>query len=294
MSKGIRDMLIAVVAFALMNLGIKLLGSIPSMEIVFFRCLIAMVCSMYLLLRLNVSWWGENRLFLAMRGIFGTLALYFFFVTVKHLPFASAVTLAYTSPVFTTFFAAWFLKEQVDWRQWVFFGLSLGGVVLLKGLDTRIPLQYFSYGLLSSIFSSLAYIMVRSMKEKEHPHVVVLHFQVIGALAGVVLSVGDFVLPDGVQWIYLALIGVLAFVGQVYLTYALQQETMGIISSLNFMGVIFAAFFGWLIFNESLTFANILAMILVASGVIGNIWVGKRSLRKDRPLQINSLGPAET
>lgn len=280
MSKGIRDMMIAVVCFALMNLCIKLLPKIPSMEIVFFRCLIAMVLSMYFLRHIKTSWWGVNRLFLALRGIFGTMALYFFFVSVKNIPFASAVTLAYTSPVFTTLFASWFLKERVGWQQWSFFGLSLLGVILLKGLDTRIPVLYFVYGLLSAIFSGLAYIMVRSMKDTEHPQVVVFHFQIIGTVAGLALSAGNMVVPVGFDWIYVVLVGILAFIGQLYLTYALQGEKIGIVSSLNFSGVIFAALFGWLLFNEHLTAGNILAIVLVATGVIGNIMVGRKSLRK--------------
>lgn len=275
MSKGVRDMLIAVICFALMNLCIKLLPGIPSMEIVFFRCLIAMLMSFYFLRGIPVSWWGKNRLFLALRGIFGTMALYFFFVTVKHIPFASAVTLAYTSPIFTTVLASWFLKEKVAWFQWVFFGISFCGVVLLKGLDTRIPVQYFTFGLLSAICSSLAYIMVRCMKETEHPQVVVLHFQVIGTVAGLALSIGHFVIPSGWSWLLVVLVGILAFVGQVYLTYALQGEKIGVVSSLNFSGVVFAAGFGWLLFKEHITLANLVAIILVAVGVIGNIWVDK-------------------
>jgi drug/metabolite transporter (DMT)-like permease len=276
-SQGIQFMLIAVMSFSTMNLLVKLLPGIPPMEIVFFRCLVSLVICLYLLHKAGVHWLGENRLQLLLRGICGTSALFFFFVTIRKIPFASAVTLTYTSPVFSAILGAWFLKEKLKPAQWAFIGLSVLGVAALKGFDHRISLWYFFLGLLSAVFSALAYMFVRNLKGKEHPVVVVLHFQLVGTLAGASASVFNFTLPQWWEWLMLLAIGLLTQLGQLNLTKALQREQLGIASSMNFLGVLYAALFGYLLFDEQITPINIAAMTLVAAGVVGNIIIGKRA-----------------
>jgi hypothetical protein len=63
------------------------------------------------------------------------------------------------------------------------------GILVIKGVDTGISWELLGVGIFSAIFSALAYNMVRSMREKEHPLVVVLHFQLLGAIVGGIVSV---------------------------------------------------------------------------------------------------------
>ncbi len=276
-TKGIRHMLIAVLSFSTMNLLVKLMPAIPPMELVFFRCLVSLAICLYLLQRAGVHWLGDNRLQLLLRGICGTTALFLFFITIKRMPFASAVTLAYTSPVFSAILGILFLNEKLKPLQWLFIATSMLGVVALKGFDPRISLVDFFMGLGSALFSGLAYMFVRNLKGKEHPVVVVLHFQLVGTIAGAAVTIFDFRMPQGWDWLMLLGIGLLTQLGQVNLTKALQTEQLGIASSLNFLGVLYAALFGVLLFQEHVTTANVMAMIVIAAGVVGNVVVGKRA-----------------
>jgi drug/metabolite transporter (DMT)-like permease len=277
MTPGLRHMLIAVTSFSTMNLFVKLLPSIPPMELVLFRCLVSLVICMYLLHKAGVNWIGEDRLRLALRGICGTMALFLFFITLKKLPFASAVTLAYTSPVFSAILGVLFLREKLKPVQWLSVALSLCGVIMLKGFDTRISLLYFFLGLGSALFSALAYMFVRSLKGKEHPVVVVFHFQLVGTIAGAAASAWHFKMPQGWEWAMLLAVGLLTQMGQINLTKALQTEQLGIASSLNFLGVLYAGLFGALLFGEHVTWLNIAAMLVVAAGVVANVIIGKRA-----------------
>jgi len=274
---GIRHMLVAVLSFSTMNLLVKLMPAIPPMELVFFRCLVSLLICLYLLHKARVHWLGENRLMLALRGICGTMALFLFFITIKKIPFAGAVTLAYTSPVFSAMLGVLFLKEKLKPVQWVYISISLLGVAVLKGFDPRIPMLYFFLGIGSAMFSALAYMLVRRLKGREHPVVVVLHFQLVGTLAGAVGTAVQFQMPQGWDWIMLLGMGLLTQLGQLQLTKALQIEQLGIATSLNFLGVLYAVFFGVLFFQEHLTPGNILGMILVAAGVVANVVTGKRA-----------------
>jgi len=285
LTPSILQMMWAVLLFGGMNLCAKGLSAVPAMEIVFFRCAISIVITFFWLKQLGILWAGgrENRFRLWGRGIAGTLALFLFFLTIQKLPLATAVTIQYLSPVFTAILAMVFLGEKLRRVQWLFFALSIAGIVLLKGFDPRISWLYLGLGVLSALLSGVAYVFVRSLSGREHPLVVVFYFQMVGVLLGGSFTAVNFKMPQGWEWLLLLGVGLLAHFAQVNLTKALQGEKAGIISSLNFFGAIYAAIFGWLLFHENITWGNVAAIGLVITGVLLNIWThagGDRRLRR--------------
>src|SRR6476661_707578 len=100
-SRGVRNMLLATFAFAVMNVFVKQLDRIPAMEIVFFRCLVSGLICGVVIARQRMDWQGNNHTLLIARGTFGTLALFTFFITLQRMPLATAVTIQYLSPIFT-------------------------------------------------------------------------------------------------------------------------------------------------------------------------------------------------
>jgi drug/metabolite transporter (DMT)-like permease len=273
MSSGVKHMLYATFWFALMNAFVKLLAHLPTMELVFFRCGIATVIGFISLYRAKVDWIGSNRLLLFLRGTFGTIALFTFFYTLQHMPLGTAVAIQYLSPVFTAIFAIFLLKEKVRPVQWFYFMLSFSGVLLIKGIDTKISWELLSVGIISAIFSALAYNMVRTMREREHPLVVVLHFQLLGAVAGGIVSVFDWQMPEGMDWVYLLLVGVFTQLGQEHLTRSLQLERIAKVSILNYLGIVYALLFGWILFDEIHPLVELLGIVLVIAGVVLNVFV---------------------
>src|SRR5215831_1075864 len=130
---GIANMLLATLAFAVMNVFVKQLDRIPAMEIVFFRCLVSgLICAVEVARR-RMDWQGNNHTLLIARGTFGTLALFTFFITLQRMPLATAVTIQYLSPIFTALIGVFLLREQVLPRQWLFYGVAFAGLFVLKG-----------------------------------------------------------------------------------------------------------------------------------------------------------------
>ena len=269
-------MLYSTLAFALMNVFIKQLSHLPAMEIVFFRCLISLLACLYGLRFTNVNPLGNNRLMLVLRGTFGTVALYTFFLTIQNVPLANAVTIQYLSPIFTTIIAIFLLGERVLKLQWLFYALSFIGILVIKGFDSNFPAAYFITGIASAFFSGLAYNLVRSLRESEHPLVIVLHFQIVGVVAGFIFTIFNWVTPQGIDWLYLLLTGIFTQIGQVHLTRALQAEKIAKVSILNYLGIIYALLFGWFIFGETYTLQTIIGIMLVVTGVILSVLYNQR------------------
>jgi drug/metabolite transporter (DMT)-like permease len=176
---GVRFMLISVFFFALMNLTVKSLNRLPATEIVLFRSGISLILSLVYLAQKRINPLGNNRKMLFLRGLFGVTALTLFFYTLQQLPLGTAITIQYLSPIFTVVFAAIFLRERTIPAQYVYFGLSFLGILLIRGFDPQMNTLLLVVGVVSSIFAGLAYVVIRNLSGKEHPMVVVFYFPLV-------------------------------------------------------------------------------------------------------------------
>lgn len=272
-------MFLSTLSFALANILVKQVSHIPAMEVVFFRCFTATAFCLYGLHRAGADWKGSNRTLLLLRGTFGTIALYLFFTTVQNIPLASAMTIQYLSPIFTTIIAIFVLKEGVRPMQWLFYAIAFSGVLLIERFDPRISPTFLIFGIVSAFCSGVAYNLVRSLKGKEHPLTVVLHFQLVGVLAGFVSLFFEFRMPTGWDWFWLFLIGVFSQLGQIFLTSALQKEAVAGVAIVNYTGLVYAVSVGWIVFGEPQTVWSVGGMMLVVLGVLLSVIYTKRVQR---------------
>ena len=262
-----------------MNVLIKKVSNLPAMEIVFFRCLVSMVLCFQIIFKEKTDWKGSNRSLLLARGIFGTIAVYTFFITLQNIPLGTAVTIQYLSPIFTTIIAIFLLKEKVKLLQWIFFAISFTGVLVIKGFDSRISLAMLGIGIISALSSGFAYNMVRSLKEKEHTMVVVLHFQLIGTITGLLFTLFNWQTPTLLELFYMIMIGVCTQAGQVQLTKALQQEKIANVTIFNYLGIIYALGAGFVFFGEHYEGLTLWGIVLVIGGVFLNYLYQRRENR---------------
>ncbi|MGB7203398.1 MAG: DMT family transporter [Pyrinomonadaceae bacterium] len=273
---GVRAMFLSTLAFFLANVCVKQVAHIPAMETVFFRCIIASSICFYGLRGEKGGIIGENHLRLLLRGLFGTTALFCFFLTLQNMPLASAQTIQYLSPIFTATIAIFVLKERVVPAQWLFYAIAFGGVLLIERVDERISPFYLGLGVFSAFCSAMAYNLVRSLRGREHPLTVVLHFQLVGAAVGFVSLFFDWKTPQGFDWMWLLFVGVFSQIGQVFLTRALQSERVASVAVINYTGLIYAISVGWIVFGEAQGSLAIVGMLLVVLGVLLSVIYRRR------------------
>jgi drug/metabolite transporter (DMT)-like permease len=278
---GAGQMLLAAFWFALMNVFVKKVSHLPAMELVMFRCTVSSVFCFAGMYRHNVSGSGSNKKLLLLRGFFGTSALYFYFLTIQHMPLGTAVSVQYLSPIFTVIIASVLLKEKFTVLQMLFSLVSFSGVLFIKGFDARVSLFYLGIGILSSVLSSFAYNMIRSLSGKEHPLVVVLHFQLMAAIIGFGFTLFNWVPPQGLDWLYLFLVGAATQLGQMAMTRSLQKEKFSKVSILTYTGIIYAIGFGYFLFGESYGLLSIFGMVMIVAGVVLNILYGQGKVKPE-------------
>jgi drug/metabolite transporter (DMT)-like permease len=281
MSKGVRFMLAAILFFAAMNVLIKTVPRIGPVEIVFFRSVVSFIISFITLKKLGISLWGNNKKWLIIRGIAGSIGLLLFFATIKQMPLASAVAIQYLSPVFTSVLGIYIVKEKVFSLQWVFFLISFIGVILIQGFDPRVTQLQLFIGVSSALASGMAYNSIRKLKFSEHPLVIIFYFPLITIpITGIYLLFNSWVTPNFQELIILITIGLATQFAQYFMTKAYQLEDLSKVSSIQYIGIVFALLFGFLFFDESYTIKSFTGIFIVLIGVVLNVSYKNRAERQ--------------
>jgi drug/metabolite transporter (DMT)-like permease len=268
---SVQSMLVSGVFFALMNVSVKFIPHIPAIEIILFRSLFSLVFSFLVLKQLGVSVFGNNKKLLIIRGIVGSIGLISFFYTLQKIPLASAVTMQYLSPIFTTILGIFLVKERVKPIQFLFFGVSFAGVIVLQGFDARVNLLYGSIGVVSALFSGLAYNVIRRLKNTEHPLVIIFYFPLVTLPVASIVSYFTWIQPIGWDWAILLWIGMCTQAAQYFMTVAYQNSNVSKVASLSYLGILYALFFGFIFFGETFGAMSYVGMGLVLAGILLNL-----------------------
>ena len=268
-------MFFATIFFMVVKIFVKMLPHIPPMEIVFFRCIISFLITYYLLKRKGHNILGTNRSLLMMRGIFGTIGLYCYFIILQEIPLATASTLIYFTPLFTSLVGVFLLKEKMSTIQWILLFIALFGIILIQGFDSRVNIFYLLIGLGGSLCAAFAYSIIRYLKDKEHSLVLMIYFPMIAFPVGGLISVFNWVQPNLFDIFLLILIGVITQFAQYFMTKAFQSEKVSKVSIVSYSELVFVLLIGNIFFDEKFEFLVYLGMILVTFGVVFNILLAR-------------------
>ena len=276
-SKGKSYMLASAGFYAILNLCVKQLSHIPAPELIFFRSVISFAICSVGIFHAGVSFFGKNHKWLIVRGIAGIMALWLYFTSIQHMPLASAVSIQYTSPVFTAILATFLLSEKMSVWKWLFFFLSMAGVFFIKGFDGRVSFVYLMVGLTSAMFSGLAYNAVRKLNVQEHPLVIIMYFPMLAIPVTGAFCLFNWVQPAGMEWWLILLMGLCTQAGQFCMTRAIQLERLEQVTFLNYTGIIFALGLGYLAFNETFELFSLIGMGMIMAGIFLNLLEKKSS-----------------
>ena len=270
-------MIAASFLFACMGVCVKFAAEFFSTaEIVFYRSLIALLMMVLLVRARRIPVATPHWRFQLWRSISGFVSLMLYFYALSMLPLATAVTLAYTSPLFLTLYLCWFKNERL--RPAMAGALVLGfvGVVLLLRPTFHAELLLGGLiGLGSGMMAGLAYYNVKELGERgEVEERTVFYFSLVSAVvSGVWMTLFDFHrinLPGGLLLLGVGGFGTLA---QLAMTRAYNRGRTLMAASLAYSTVIFASLFGMLFWQETLSFAAWLAIaLIVASGVVATVF----------------------
>lgn len=215
------------------------------------------------------------------RAAFGTTAMVCWFYSLAHLPFATSMTLNYTSPIFIAAFlgfTVWRAGQRQAHRVWLYAAIvaSFAGLLLiLRPSFARDDELALVVGLLSGILGATAYLQVRKLGQFGEPELrTVFYFSAGNVVVGAAgAAVQGWRVPDARSALLLVAIGVLASIGQMFMTRAFGKGRTLLAANLQYSGPIFALLIGWWIFGERIGAFEIAGIALVTASGIAATWI---------------------
>jgi drug/metabolite transporter (DMT)-like permease len=254
--------LIATLAFSMMAISVKLLHRIPPSEIILIRSLFSATLCYYFLKRLKINPWGSRsqRKMLVLRGIVGTLSLISYFTTIQNLPLALAEILQQMAPFFALLISQFFLNEKNQWHHWFFLFIAFIGVVIINrevlqnfsswGNLHGSQIWYFQTGIASAFLSACAFATIRAIGAEVHPLVIIFYFPIVTIPFALVAAYWQWITPNLIEILYLALVGITTQAGQYYMTRAYQLAPVRDLALIRYLGIVFALIMGYWIWDE--------------------------------------------
>ena len=275
-NQSIYFMVYSVIATSLMYAIIKYLKDFSVYQIIFFRAIVTLAFTTPLILISKIKILGNNKLILLFRGFLGLISMVFFFQSIKYLDLGISVSIRYSSPIFATIFAVFFLREKVNIIQWIFIIISFTGIILINVIGVEIDLIGFLYALLSAISLGLVFLITNKIGNTESPLVIINYFMFIALVFSGLMAIDKWVSPTLFELMLLILSGGLGYIGILYLTKSFQNGKVNIVAPLKYLEVIFTIILGVCFFGEIHTEYSLLAIFLILIGVFFNILLKKK------------------
>ena len=265
-------MLFSVFLSALVSLTVKRLKHIPAVEIVTIMSMLALAANYVMLRYHKVPVWGQHRRLLLARGITSTLGVILYFFTIQNIPLPSAMILRYTAPIFTALIGVFMLNELIRVQQWLFFGLSFLGVILVHGFKVDEASWYILSGLGSAFFKGLSNSIIRRLEHEEHPQVITFYGYMSSLpLAGIYFT-SDYAVLQGQDWFFIGCISVLGYLGHYNTVRAFQFGPIVPVSAIAYLSIVYALLFNYFLLHETLSWTKLSGIALVLLGVLLNVF----------------------
>lgn len=278
-TKGILYVITAAFGFSMMSVFVHLAGDMPTFQKAFFRNAAALVFVAIIMIKNKITPIPkrENLPALFGRAFFGTIGLVSNFYAIDRLVLADANMLNKLSPFFAIIFSIFLLKERPTFVQ--IFGVLaafVGSLFIIKPSMGGYAVFPAAVGALGGMSAGLAYTFVRFLGRKgENSFRIIFFFSAFSCLVCIPFMVMNFEPFTFKSFIFLILSGVSASLGQFGITKAYLCAPAKEISVYDYTQVLFAAVFGFLLFNQVPDLLSILGYILICGAGIAMFFYNK-------------------
>ncbi len=208
------------------------------------------------------------------RGVLSTFMGFLFFWGLGRVPLAQAVALAFIAPLIALYLAAALLHETVGRRTVAASGIAFAGIVVIFVGQAQAELgREALLGSIAILASAVCYalniILMRRQAQVAGP-VEIAFFQslVVSALLLAALPLIGVEVPSLAQWPWIAFAALLAFGSMLLLSWAYARAEASYLAATEYTAFLWAALFGWLFFDETVSPFTIAGACLIVAGCI--------------------------
>ena len=272
--RAILLMTASTVLFGLMAVCIRLASEqLHTFEVAFFRNLFGFVFTLPLLFRHGPGLLRTNKLPLYFfRCCIGIISMFAGFWAIAHLPLAQAIAISYSTPIFVTIGAVFFLGEVVRARRWTAVIVGFIGVVVLLHPGTGDFRMASLVAVLAAVASATAAINIKFLSRTESADAIVVWTTLLWVPLSFFPALFVWEMPLGWTWLWIVLSGFLGTTAHMCWTRALGLADASLLTPISFGQVIVVGVLGWLLFDESVDRWTVVgaAIIFASNGYIAH------------------------
>ncbi|WP_239700927.1 DMT family transporter [Massilia sp. 9096] len=270
--RSIQAMLLAVVAFSIMDTMMKLLAAeFPPMQVAALRGLssLPLVCA-------YVAWRGAFKGILRvrwplhiLRGVIGIAMLALFAYGVNTLSLAEAYTIYFVGPILITALSAPVLGERVNGARWIAIAIGMAGVLVVLRPSGA---GFLSVGGLAVLASAIGYavsaVAGRILARSDRAEHMVFWVMLMMGLGAAVLAAPSWVPLQARHVPLLAALAVSGFVAQLALTEAFSHGEASVVAPFEYTALAWGVAIDWLMWKTLPDGFTLLgAAIIIGSGL---------------------------
>ena len=271
-TKGIMYIISAALGFSMMSVFVRLAGDVPSFQKAFFRNFVALLVVAAIMLKKHISIVPKRESIAPLlgRAFFGTVGLVCNFYAIDHLVLADANMLNKLSPFFAIIFSIFLLKEKPTLVQVIGVVTAfVGSMCIIKPTMGGYSVFPAVMGAIGGLGAGIAYTFVRYLGQKgENSSVIIFFFSAFSSLVCLPFMLFNFSALSLRSMICLICAGISACVGQFGITRAYVYAPAKEISVYDYTQVIFAAVFGFFLFDQIPDALSVLGYCLICGAGI--------------------------
>ena len=273
--------------FCLMTVFVKIAGQqLETIQIVFIRGIITLLFTSVIIKRKKIYLWGTNHKLLILRGIIGTVALFFVYESIQRFPLSEATVIQYLYPIFTALLASFIISENVGNQHYFAIILGFLGVYIILDFpfinpESSLNTTNLIIAITGAFLTGFAYVIVRMASNmKESPYVIMFYFPLFTVPMSFPFAYDLWIYPSIDNWIVLLLVGICTQLGQTFLTFGYKLLPASKAAPTSYIQVPFSVLAGSVIFYENISYNFILGSIVIFFSLYLIINKGKQSEQK--------------
>ncbi len=278
-------MFISVCAFSLMDVIVKWSDDYPVGQVLFFRGFCGIIPILFLIPkeRFFDFYKTERPALHIKRCLAGLIAIVSIFVALRNLPLATVVSISFASPIFTTIFSIFLLKEKVGFYRWLAVFVGFIGIIIISEPGFSSLNIYYIYPIIFCLGLSYVAIAIRKLSSTEPVWLISFFFSFSILIFSFFSLYQQWIMPSYIDLILLSSIGILGGIANLWLSQSYKYSEVSLVSPLKYLALVFAIIFGYLVWDEIPTIKTLMGALLV---ILSSFIIFRREMSLKKQLSV--------
>ena len=278
-------MFISVCAFSLMDVIVKWSDDYPVGQVLFFRGFCGIIPILFLIPkeRFFDFYKTERPALHIKRCLAGLIAIVSIFVALRNLPLATVVSISFASPIFTTIFSIFLLKEKVGFYRWLAVFVGFIGIIIISEPGFSSLNIYYIYPIIFCLGLSYVAIAIRKLSSTEPVWLISFFFSFSIMIFSFFSLYQQWIMPSFIDLILLSFIGILGGIANLWLSQSYKYSEVSLVSPLKYLALVFAIIFGYLVWDEIPTIKTLMGALLV---ILSSFIIFRREMSLKKQLSV--------